>query len=159
MSRLALVLVVAALLGGCKQIGLAPHETDPGAVKVDPNERSEPVRVTVQHVLIAYDGSKIPGVTRSLEKAGRIAQNVYEAALAGRDFDELVRLYSDDGGDGRMTIANWGLGRDEPEHLERGSLVRHFSRAAFGLDVGAIALVPFDAGGSPYGYHVIRRLE
>jgi parvulin-like peptidyl-prolyl cis-trans isomerase-like protein len=158
-NRLVLILTLATLIGGCKQLGLAPHETDPNAVKVDPTERAEPFRVTVQHVLIAYEGSKIPGVTRSLEKAERVAFNVFEAAVAGQDFDELVGLYSDDGGDGRMNIVNWGVSRTEPEDMERARLVRGFSRAAFTLDVGKIGFVPFDAGGSPYGWHVIRRLE
>ena len=42
---------------------------------------------------------------------------------------------------------------------ERGRLVRAFSRAAFSLEPGALTLVPWEEGESPFGWHVIRRLR
>ena len=153
-------LCLAVLVGaGCAEIGLAPHEPDREAVRIASDAR-EPSRVTVRHVLIAFDGAKLVGVTRSLEKAERVATNVFEAAQSGRPFDELVRLYSDDGGgNGEYTLSNWGVPQVDPDEMERGRMVRDFHRAAFSMDVGEIRLVPYDEQGSPLGFHIIQRVR
>lgn len=159
-TRLAPVLLAALALGACKQIGLAPGERHPEEVRVDPGETPEPERVEVQHVLISFVGAELPGVTRSLDKAREMAERVYAAALDGRPFDELVHLYSDDGGgDGIYKLTNWGVARLEPSEMERGRMVRDFHRMAFRLAVGEVGLVPFDASGSPLGFHVMKRLK
>lgn len=159
MRRLALLAPVLVLAVGCQEIGLAPHEPDRGAVRVVDGER-EPERVTVRHVLIAFDGANLAGVTRPLDKAERVARNVYEAARGGRPFDELIRLYSDDGGGtGIYKLTNWGVAELEPDEMERGRMVRDFHRAAFSMTVGEIRLVPYDAEGSPLGYHVVERIQ
>lgn len=146
-------------LSGCAEIGLAEHQPDREAVKVIADER-EPQHVTVQHVLIAFEGAKLVGVTRTLEKAERMAENVFEAAKGGRPFDELVKLYSDDGGgQGVYHLANWGIVKTEPGEMERGRMVRDFHRAAFTMDVDEIRLVRYDELGSPLGFHVMRRIK
>ena len=127
---------------------------------MDPRERPEPERVEVRHVLISHAGADLPGVTRSKEKAAEMAERVYRAALDGRDFDELMRLYSDDGGGGSTyKLTNWGVARLDPSEMERGRMVREFHRAAFRLEVNEIALVPFDESGSPLGWHIIQRIK
>jgi len=159
--RARLLLLAAPLLGACslfESVGFAPNRVDETAVRETPTS-GEPARVEVQHVLIAFDGTGVAGVTRTKEEAERLAGQVFEQARAGRDFDELVRLYSDDRhGGGRFRISNFGVPAG-PEDTERGRLVRAFTRAAFSLEPGAMALVPWEESEAPYGWHVIRRLR
>jgi peptidyl-prolyl cis-trans isomerase D len=156
-----LLLLAAAACGGCsffKDVGLAPEEPDPTAVAraVTPDA---PSHVVVEHVLLAFDGTKVAGATRTKDEARVLANNVFEQAKGGRDFDELVRLYSDDrGGGGKIALANYGVPTDAGE-LERRKMVRGFSAAAFSLAVGEIALVEYDVNASPFGWHVVKRLK
>jgi hypothetical protein len=155
-----LAAAAALSLAGCAEIGLAPGERDAEAVRVGPGETSEPERVEVQHVLISFAGAELPGVTRSLAKAEEMAERVLAAAEAGRPFDELMHLYSDDGGGtGTYKLLNWGVARLDPNELDRGRMVRDFHRKAFRLGLGEIALVRYDATGSPLGFHVMKRLR
>lgn len=158
-ARLA-ALCAAALLGGCSffdAVGLAPNQPDPEAVKVAPDERREPDHVTVRHVLISFDKAGIQSVTRTRAEAERLAAKVEALARSGRNFADLVRSYSDDRhGDGVYRLANWGCAPDTDE-AEREKMVRGFGRVAFSLDPGQIALLPYDANDSPFGWHIIRR--
>lgn len=160
-SRPLLVALPSLLLGACsafESVGFAPNRVDETAVREAPTP-GEPPRVEVQHVLIAFEGTGVAGVTRTKEEAERLAAHVFEQARAGRNFDELVRLYSDDRhGGGFFRIANFGVPA-APDETERGRLVRAFSRAAFSLEPGALTLVPWEEGESPFGWHVIRRLR
>jgi len=160
-TRTALLLVLAAACGGCsllRDVGLAAEEPDQAAV-ARANAPVEPTRVLVQHVLLSFEGSKVTGATRTKDEARVLALNVLEQAKGGRDFDELVRLYSDDrSGGGRIALANWGV-PTQADELERRKMVRGFSAAAFALPVGEFGLVEYDANASPYGWHVIKRLK
>jgi parvulin-like peptidyl-prolyl isomerase len=151
---------VGSLLSGCflfREVGLSENEPDPEAVKPPANERKEPSHVVVRHVLIAFDKTNVASVTRTREEAERLAQKVFEMAKSGRDFAELVRLYSDDRhGPGTYSLANWGV-TPAPGEGERDRMVRGFGRVAFSLDVGQIGLLPYDSADSPFGWHVIRR--
>src|SRR6185295_8820836 len=109
--RTAFLLVAAATAGGCslfKNVGLAPNEADPTAVaKAEAATPDQPAHVVVQHVLISFEETHVPGATRTKEQARVLAQHVLEDAKSGREFGELVRLYSDDrGGDGKLSLAN-----------------------------------------------------
>jgi hypothetical protein len=161
-NRNAILLLAAfAACGGCsllKDVGLAPAEPDPAAVarEVTPDE---PSHVVVEHVLISFEGTKVAGATRTKDEARALAQNVLEQAKGGRDFEELVRLYSDDrGGGGKIALANYNVPPDAGE-LERRKMVRGFGAAAFALAVGEIGFVEYDANASPYGWHVVKRLK
>ncbi len=148
-----------AFAAGCAQLGLAPNEVDETAVREEPGRR-EPAHVVVQHVLIAHEGAEIPGVTRTLPEAERLANTVLEKARGGARFDDLVRLYSDDRGDGGVyAIANFGARREAPNEVERVGLARAFGDAAFSMEVGEFALVPYDKKRSPYGFHILQRLK
>jgi parvulin-like peptidyl-prolyl isomerase len=41
----------------------------------------------------------------------------------------------------------------------RSGMVRAFGDVAFGLAVGEVGMANYSAGGSPYGWHIIKRLE
>jgi len=157
-ALLAALCALTALGAGCKAIGFAPNEPDPEAVRRPP-ERVEPERVTVQHVLLGFDGAETPGATRTREEAERLTQRVLEMARGGRSFDELVRLYSDDRhGDGSYVLVNYGVS-PEPTENERRKMVRGFGDLAFALEPGEVALVEYDRYTSPLGFHVLRRLR
>jgi peptidyl-prolyl cis-trans isomerase D len=151
------------VLGGCslfESVGLAPNEPDPAVVSQG-NTPDEPSHVVVQHVLVSFDGCKLAGVTRTKDEARKLAQKVLEDARRGRNFPDLVRLYSDDrggGGTGTYALANWGVtpGTDE---AERQKMVRGFSNTAFALKTGEVALLEYDESASPFGWHVIKRIR
>lgn len=109
--------------------------------RVKPEEFMTPVQVHVSHVLVDTKG-------RSDEEARVRAEEVRSKALAGEDFAELAKEFSDD----PSAKANQGdLGA-----FARGRMVKPFEDAAFALEKpGDISpLVK-----SPFGYHVIKLHE
>lgn len=147
---------------GCKQIGLAPDEPDPRSVEEDPTLRQER-KVTVQHVLVSFDEAGAGSATRSRDEARKLAEKVIDQARRGHPFHDLVYLYSDDRGagapkDGRYVISNFGVDAG-PGEFERVGLVRGFGDAAFDLRPGELALVAYDKEHSPYGWHVVKRID
>ena len=160
-SSRAVLLLASTVAAGCsffRGIGLAPGEQDHAAVKAVP-ANDEAAHVVVQHVLIAFEGSRISGATRTKDEARALALRVLEDAKSGRDFDELVRLYTDDRSpDGRVALANWGV-VPEANESERRKMVRGFGATAFRLAVGEVGLLEYDANASPFGWHVVKRLK
>ena len=153
--------VSAASCSLARDAGLAPTDPDRTAL-AGPLPPDEAAHVVVQHVLISFDGADIPrdaGVTRGKADAQRLAQRVLADARSGREFADLVRLYSDErAGNGTYEIANWGVTPGANERERRG-LVRGFGDAAFRLAPGDVTLVEYDPSSSPFGWHVIKRLR
>lgn len=175
----------------------------------------QPERVTVQHVLISFNGVPQLGSERSKEEAEALAQEIVEKARAGEDFKALVLEFSDDPvteGDpnpgvyrllnndvrdraseramydlnarymaraegmqqqqqaGEMTqeefeakmgelVAEAQLEAAPMMWMPRAQMVPGFGDTAFGLEVGAVGLLPYDEQSSPFGWHVIKRIE
>lgn len=141
-----------------RDAGFAPTEPDRTAL-AGPLPADEPAHVVVQHVLLSFEGTDVPGVTRSKADAQRLASRVLDAARAGREFADLVRLYSDDRGyDGTLAIANWGV-TPGPTERERRGLARGFGDTAFRLSPGEVALLDYEPTTSPFGWHVVKRLR
>ena len=106
--------------------------------------------IEMQHILIAFQGApRMTRVTRSKDEAKALAQKVYAEVIAGGDFDELVKKYTDDSPPGiyRMTKAG------------RTVMVKAFGDVGFRLKVGEIGVAPWDAKASPFGWHIIKRLK
>jgi hypothetical protein len=124
-------------------------------------DRVEPDRITVQHILIAFRGSvPDPKVTRSRDDAERLALKVLEKAKAGEDFDAMVKAYTNDAYPGIYRMANRGIAPDAGrQEFSRTRMVQAFGDVGFGLEVGGIGLAPYDPATSKYGWHVIKRLE
>jgi hypothetical protein len=160
--RAALSPILAAVLvltSACAQLGFAPNEIDESVVREAPGRR-EPARVVVQHVLIAHGEAEVPGVTRTIPEAQELARLVLERARSGAKLDELVRLYSDDrNNNGIYSVANYGAPLEKSGEVARTSLVKAFGDLAFAMDVESIELVEYDAERSPYGFHVVQRLQ
>jgi parvulin-like peptidyl-prolyl isomerase len=132
--------------GGC---------SSPGGPAAD-----EPERVLVQHVLVSFTG-KLPGksIRRSEEEARRLALEILERAGSGEDFDALVKEHTDDSHPGIYSMANRGVDPQGENEYRREDMVPSFGDVAFGLAPGGFGLCEFDAMKSPFGFHIIKRLQ
>ncbi len=110
---------------------------------------SGPMEIAARHILVSFRGAAktIPTVVRTREEARARATELLKRLRAGEDFEALVPEYSDEPGAGARGGA---LGR-----FRRESMVKPFSDAAFALKPGEIS----DIVESPFGFHVIERLE
>ena len=126
----------------------------------------EPVYIKVQHCLISFEG-KLEGksVTRTQAEAEQLALELFEKAKGGADFGEIVAEFTDDAPPGIYQVANEGYPAAmtwndlAKKVFLRKSLVREFGNVSFKLKVGEIGIADYDAGDSPFGWHVIKRLE
>lgn len=144
--------IVSATLAAAVVLSLSAL---PGLAK----KKAEPDTVVVQHILIGIKG-KVRGkdVTRNKKEAQALADELYRRALDGEDFGKLVEEYTDDRVPGIMRVTNKG----EPtraDSFERDQLALGFGDTAFRLEVGEIGLVKYSYASSPFGYHIIKRLE
>ncbi|UCG52327.1 MAG: peptidylprolyl isomerase [Candidatus Latescibacterota bacterium] len=157
-----IVLIGLFVFVGCgskEEAAEQPAEKETQEVASD--EREEPQYVKVQHILIGFDGS-LPGrkITRTREQAAELAAELLEKAKAGEDFDALVKEYTDDSHPGIYKMANHGLAADRAGGVfSRGGMVRGFGDVGFSLGVGEIGMASYDPTTSPYGWHIIKRLE
>ena len=124
-------------------------------------ELGEPEHVTVQHILIAFQGT-IPdaGITRSEADAQKLAQELLMRARQGEDFDALVKQYTDDAYPGIYSMANAGRAADSgKQEFSRSGMVKAFGDVSFGLQVGEIGMAVYDRKTSKFGWHIIKRLK
>jgi hypothetical protein len=145
-------LAVLLVLSGCQK---SSEEV------VEPEEVKEPDRVTVQHILIAFQGT-IPGegITRTQEEARSLAQDLLERARGGEDFDSLVKEHTDDQHPGIYKMSNSDIPPNEEEmEYSRTRMVKSFGDVSFSLPVGGVGLAEYDPEASKYGWHIIKRLE
>jgi parvulin-like peptidyl-prolyl isomerase len=124
-------------------------------------DRIEPDRVTVQHILIAFKGSvPDPKVTRSYADAERLALKIFEKAKAGEDFDAMVKSYTNDSYPGIYRMTNRNVTPDPAgKEFSRTKMVQAFGDISFGLEVGGVGLAVYDSATSKFGWHIIKRLE
>jgi hypothetical protein len=146
-----LILIILFILNGCG----AKEQTagKPGWV--------EPDMVTVQHILIGFDGS-VPDkdISRSMEEASALARELYERAEAGEDFDMLVEEYTDDSFPGVYQMTkDTGQAEGNPTVFAKSQMAKNFGDVSFSLAVGEIGLAEYDPQDCKYGWHVILRIE
>lgn len=115
--------------------------------------------IKLQHILIAFAG-KVPGknITRTEAEARQLAEEILARAKGGEDFDSLVRTYTDDAHPGIYGLSNSGVA-PSPGEFSRDRMVPAFGEVGFSLAPGEIGLAGYDARKSPYGWHIIKRLE
>ena len=135
----------AAQSGQAQQASQAPEggKTDESPKTVQP---APPGTIRASHILIAYQGSGVEGVTRSKEEARKSIDDILARLKKGEDFAELAATYSDcpsaeQGGD---------LG-----FFGRGRMVAPFDQAAFALTPNKISGVVE----TQFGYHIIKRTQ
>jgi PPIC-type PPIASE domain len=115
--------------------------------------------IKLQHILISFSG-KVPGknVTRSQDEARALAHQILDRAKKGEDFDSLVRTYTDDRAPGIYSLSNSGVTPATGE-FSRDRMVPAFGNVGFSLAPGEIGIAEYDPATSPYGWHIIKRLE
>ena len=115
--------------------------------------------IKLQHILISFAG-KVRGKnpTRSQNEARALAHQILDRAKKGEDFDSLVRTYTDDRAPGIYALANSRITPGAGEY-SRDSMVAAFGEVGFSLAPGELGIAEYDAVKSPYGWHIIKRLE
>ncbi len=123
------------------------------------DRKAQPEVVTVQHILISF-GRKIPNkkIERSKKEAGELAEQLLKRAEEGEDFDALVKEFTDDNHPGIYILTNRGAPR-KANARTRDDMVPYFGDVSFRLEVGEVAMAKYHGGMSPYGWHIIKRLE
>jgi len=122
--------------------------------------RDEPEVVVVQHILVAFKGSvRGKRIERTKKEAKTLAQQLLERATSGEeDFDALVKEYTDDSYPGTYKLTNQGAPRMSGAYQRQDMAVR-FGDVAFSLDVGQVGMADYSPTDSPFGWHIIKRLE
>jgi parvulin-like peptidyl-prolyl isomerase len=130
-----------------------------GAPGLQAKKKDEPDVVAVQHILIGFKKS-IRGkeLERTKKEAQALAEELLDRARAGEEFDALVKEYTDERYPGIYRLTNFDAPLMQGAH-ERKGMVANFGQVAFSLEVGEVGLAKFHPANSPYGWHVIKRLE
>ena len=77
----------------------------------------------------------------------------------GADFDSLVKEQTDDSHPGIYGMTMSGGGDQSQKIYARSGMVPAFGNVGWKLAVGEVGVAPFSSGESPYGWHIIKRLE
>ena len=158
-TRFARIMIPLLLLAACAKGGDAP---DPLAVLhkriADTAARLEhtDAKVRVEHILISFAGTRTTA-TRTREQAEALAAQVLGQVDAGGDFSVLKSTNSDDPGEGIYWM--WASGAPPPPARLRAGMVPAFGDVGWRLKVGEIGVAGFDPAKSPFGWHIIKRLE
>lgn len=167
MKRTSLIVSVFVLalssLVGCKSIWPKPRLALPKQNDIDTIHKAsnaEPDYITVQHCLIGFRGS-IPGkpIDRSKEEARALATQLLADVKAGANFEEVIRKNTNDSPPGIYKMANYGKMPTGKGMFERDGMVPAFGKTGFPLQVGEFGLAEYDSRESPFGWHIIKRLE
>lgn len=122
-------------------------------------KRPEPERVKVQHILVGFTNSvRGKKISRDQAEARYLAYQLLERAEKGEDFGDLVREYTDDSYPGIYALANKGVTPARGEY-SRKNMVAAFGDLAFSLEVGEIGIADYSSESSPFGWHIVKRLE
>ena len=120
-------------------------------------DAKEPDHIQVAHILISFAGCGTEA-TRTKADAEKLANDVLGRAKKGEDFNKLMKDFTDDPGGGVYGMANHRVS-PKGEDFERRAMVPAFGDVGFKLEVGAVGMALYDSQKSPFGYHVIKRLE
>ena len=108
---------------------------------------------------VGFGGQAPPGAAkRTKEEAEKLANEILERARKGDDFGALVKQYTDDSAPGIYPLANKGKPR-KGDYTPRERMVPAFGDIGFPLKVGEIGMAVYDPKKSPYGWHIIKRIE
>jgi len=174
LSLPSLLVLAASLATGC---GTAPQATPAASsTEASPAAAATPApvptaaaptaaptaaadHIRLQHILISFAG-KVPGknITRSQDEARALANQILDRARKGEDFDGLVKASTDDQHPGIYGLSNRGVAPG-PGEFPREQMVPAFGNVGFSLQVGEVGMADYDPRTSPYGWHIIKRLQ
>jgi parvulin-like peptidyl-prolyl isomerase len=152
MSRLLSSCALVLLALAPAACGDPPDDTPLGREAAAALARPEQVvdKVTVRHVLVAFVGAKRGSEAgRTLAEARELTLELLGRARAGEDFAALMRQHSDDEGGGTYTLAQ----------ADREDYAQDFGDVAFRLAPGEIGVAAYHRVRSPFGFHILQRLE
>lgn len=108
--------------------------------------KAEFEQVSASHILIKTvdeEGEELTSEKKS--EAKKLAEEILKRALAGENFEELAKMYSQDG----SSESGGDLGL-----FTRGDMVDEFEKSAFSLKVGEIDSKVIE---TQYGYHIVKK--
>lgn len=146
----ATVLALALALAACSSDppDESPLGRDAAASLARPEQAVE--KVKLQHVLLAFVGAKRGSESGHTEEEARaLTSDVLARARAGENFTALMKQYTYDEGEGTYVLTQ----DDREDYAE------HFADVGFRLQVGEIGVAPYHRVKSPFGWHVIKRIE
>jgi len=146
--RMVAALLVLALAGCSDPPDDTPLGRDAAAVLARPEQEVDHVKI--QHVLLAFVGAMRGSESgHTMEEARALAGEVLARARAGEDFTALMQKYSGDDGPGTYVLTQ----------DDRGTYAKYFGDVGFRLQVGEVGVAPYQPSKSPFGWHVIKRIE
>jgi parvulin-like peptidyl-prolyl isomerase len=120
---------------------------------------AEPDYIKVQHILVGFAGAPRLKCTRSKEEAKRLADTIFAEAKAGARMEDLMDKYgTDDSKPGIYGMSNTNAA-PKSGYTKRTGMVPAFGNVGFPLKVGEVGMAEHDARNSPYGWHIIKRVE
>ena len=122
-------------------------------------------KIRVQHILVSrYStaGGRLPYLKPA--EAESAAAGLLARARESTDFGALVKEQSYDYHETTGEHGAYTMHRVRSAEIPRGEfwredMVRGFWSAAWRLQVGEVGIVPYHRAHSPFGYHIIKRLE
>jgi hypothetical protein len=139
--------------------GCEPPKPRPSVVAPEEDTKGQPSRIMVQHCLIGFQGS-LPGPTRTKEEAKELAESLFQKLKEGANFDDIIKEYTNDRPPGIYKMVNHGVPDDERSGSSaRNSMVPAFGDVGFNLKVDEYGMSEYDPVKSPFGWHIIKRLE
>lgn len=158
-----LVLLGILLTAGCISRKVTVPNLVENSVVLD---NGEPSHITVQHILVGFDGSlQGKSVTRPKAEAEVLANELLERARDGENFGRMVKEYTDDSAPGIYHLANRGqassIHSSKPDESvsPRHMMVPAFGDVGFPLEVGDVGIAEYHPQNSPFGWHIIKRLR
>lgn len=109
--------------------------------------------VRVEHILISFNGTTT-GSVRTKTEAEQTTAALYAQVSEGANFSALRRKYSDDPGPGIYTMS-----LDGSEGYPRVEMAPAFGNVGWRLEVGQVGVAAFAERTSPFGWHIIKRVE
>jgi foldase protein PrsA len=153
-------LAAAVLSAGCGSDRKSDERAGSGD-RAAAQKKKEPDIISVQHILVGFQGT-LPGreVARTMDEARQLAEDILQRARSGEDFDAMVKQFTDDSYPGIYRMANYGVQADPAAGVySRGGMVPAFGNVGFSLEVGEIGMAPYSQQESPFGWHIIKRVE
>jgi hypothetical protein len=147
----------------CQTNTTAPAKKD-SAGPVQPLKTAQEGIVKVQHILVGFKGT-VPGknITRTMAEAEQLAKDLTAKAKEGGDFGQLVKDNTDDSAPGIYVMADHGVDTmmypGQGQVFNRSGMAKSFGDVSFGLKVGEVGLADYNVSDSPFGWHIIKRIE